>query len=529
MTQWLSDYERLAERESSELGADELQQRATAAYMLGRYQESVDSWDRAHSVLLNEGDAAGASRCLFWLLLAIGEDDVSVAPRMGGQLARIQRLVEEFSLGELEQAYLDCYGCIGKFMSGEYDESVAAAWARIAGIGRAHADDDIWAFGAQGHGRTLIRMGRVREGTAVLDELFVAIGSGAVSPMMAGWVYCSCLEACQEGFDLQRAIEWTRSANRWADEQGGLETYTGVCLLHRSRIRRMLGSWDDALQDADRACVQLSEGRIHFFLGAAHYHRGEILRLRGDHRGAEDGYRTASQYGHDPQPGLALLRLAQGKHLAAGAALRRALDETADPCRRAELLPARAEVALVEADAGAAAAACAELEELAESFGSRLLRAEALLLRGRIALAAADPRTALEPLRTAARLWHDLESPLAGARTRVHLAAACAALGDVEGAEMELTSARAVFEAIGAQDDLAGLRSDGHARSPLSEREIEVVRKVATGLSNRAVATQLHISEKTVASHLSHIFTKLDVPNRAAVTAYYYEELAGNR
>lgn len=525
MSRWRSDRDQLAERDPDELGAAELQQLATATYMLGRYQESVDAWDRAHLLLLNQGDAAGACRCLFWVMLAIGEDDVSGAPRIGGQLVRIQRLVEEFSLGQLEQAYLQCYDCIDKFVSGRFAESVDP-WARIAETGRSHSDNDIWAFGAQGHGRTLIRMGRVREGAAVLDELFVSIGSSALSPMMIGWVYCSCLEACHEGFDLPRAVGWTRSATAWANGQNDLETYTGVCLLYRSRIRRMLGSWDDALQDIDRACVKLSKERIHFELGDAHYQRGEILRLRGDHAGTEESYRLASHYGHDPQPGLALLRLAQGKNLAAGAALRRALDETADRCRRAELLPARAEVALAEGDAGTAAVACSELEELAESFDSRLLQAEALVLRGRIHLTEGDPRTALEPLRTAARLWHDLETPFAAARTRVQLAAACAALGDADGAEMDRAAAREVFEAMGAKDDLAALGCDRQKRTPLSEREIEVVRKVAAGLSNRAVATQLHISEKTVASHLSHIFTKLNVPNRAAVTAYYYEQLA---
>jgi len=525
MSPWWTDRNQFAERAPSALGAAELQQLATATYMLGRYQESVDAWDRAHSLLLDQGDAAGACRCLFWLMLAIGEDDVSGTSRIGGQLARVQRLVEEFSLGELEQSYLLCYDCIGKFVSGRFEECVDT-WARIAETGRAHADNDIWAFGAQGHGRTLIRMGLVREGAAVLDELFVSVGSGALSPMMAGWVYCSCLEACHEGFDLPRAIEWTRSATGWANEQGDLETYTGVCLLYRSRIRRMQGSWDDALQDIDRACVKLSKERIHFELGDAHYQRGEVLRLRGNHAGAAESYRVASHHGHDPQPGLALLRLAQGKNLAAGSALRRALGETSDRCRRAELLPARAEVALAEGDVGAAEVACAELEELAESYASRLLRAEGLVLRGRILLAEGDPRTALEPLRTAARLWHDLEAPLAAARTRVHVAAACAALGDADGAEMERAAAREVFEAMGARDDLAALGAVGQGRTPLSEREIEVVRKVAAGLSNRAVATQMQISEKTVASHLSHIFTKLNVPNRAAVTAYYYEQLA---
>ena len=528
MTAWRTDWNELAERDPAGLDATELQRLATAAFLLGRYQESVAAWDRAHSLLLDDGDAAGACRCLFWLLLAIGEDDVKAAARMGGELARIQRLVDEHALADLERSYLACYAAIDKFMSGEYSGGIEL-WRQVSDIGRTHGDGDIWAFGAQGLGRSLICAGRVGEGSALLDELFVAITAGELSPMMTGWVYCSCLLGCHEAFDMARAVEWTTSANSWADSQPDLETYTGVCLVHRSRIRRMQGLWKEALQDIDAAVAQLSDRRKHWELGEAHYNRGELLRAQGDREGADASYRLASQHGHDPQPGLALLRLAQGKTAAARSALRRALDETSDIKRRAELLPAMAEVALLEADLGTAESVCAELEQLTETFSSLLLSAESRFARGRIRLAEGDARAALDPLRNAHRLWQELEMPIAEARARVHLANACDALGDTDGAELERHSAREVFERFGAVDELAVSGVRGRPQTPLTERESEVVRKVAAGLSNRAVSTQLHISEKTVASHLSHIFTKLDVGNRAGVTAYYYEHLAGNR
>lgn len=528
MSRWRSDWNRLIEADPELLGVAELEDLATAAFMLGRYGESVEYWDRAHSRHVDEGDAASACRSLFWLMLAIGEDDVGSASRIGGQLARIERLVEEHGLGELERSYLQCYAAIDAFMSGQLEEGIAL-WAGIAETGRAHADPDVWVFGAQGYARSLLRLARAREGAALLDEIFVSMTSGVLSPMMTGWVYCSCLAGCYEAFDLPRAIEWTRSATDWADGQQDLQTYTGVCLLFRARVRRLLGSLTEALEDVERACSQLERGRIHHALGEAHYERAEILRLQGDHVGAEEGYRAASRFGQDPQPGLALLRVAQGKALAASSALRRALDEAPDATRRAELLPAYGEVALAHADVDAAEGACQELDSLAEIYHSALLRAEALYLRGRLQLARDDPRAALEPLRGALRLRLELQTPMAAARARVHLAAACLALGDSDGAELERAAAREVFEAAGCQEELAALRAADAVRTPLSEREVEVVYKVAAGLSNRAVARQLNISEKTVASHLGHIFTKLGVTNRAGVTAYYYEELAGHR
>jgi DNA-binding CsgD family transcriptional regulator len=528
VNRWKSDWDELSDQELEVLGVDELRRLAAAAYMVGRNRESVDAWYRAHTRLLEAGDPEGACRSLFWLLLAIGEDDVSMAPQMGGHLARIRRLVEEHHLGELEQSYLWCYAAIDTFMSGDHEAGLDL-WSQISQVGRAYSDPDIWAFGTQGQGRSLICVGRVREGTALLDELLVAIESEELSPAMAGWAYCSCMIGCGEAFDLRRAISWTRSAMAWADGQSDLEAYTGVCLLNRSRVRRMAGAWDDALDDVERACSKLSEDRIHYELGDAYYQRGELMRLRGDHPEADESYGLASRYGHDPQPGMALLRLAQGKAEAARAALTRALGETAAITRRGDLLPAFAEVLLTVGDLTAADVVCHELDELADKLDSSQLRAEALGVRGRIDLARDEPRTALTSLRAAHRLWHDLEAPFASARLRVHLAAACAALGDTESAELERTSARETFAEIGARDELAALGTGDKASTPLTEREIDVVRKVAAGLSNRAVAKQLHISEKTVASHLSHIFTKLDVGNRAAVTAYYYEQLGGNQ
>lgn len=526
MNRWRSSWDRLAGADPDRLDEAEVRELATAAFMLGRYRESVELWDRAHRMLLEQGDPAGACRSLFWLMLAVGEDDVSGVSRIGGELARIERVIEDNGLGDLEQAYLRCYAAIDLFVAGVLDKGLAA-WAGIAATGRAHDDADVWVFGAQGQARTLMRLGRVREGTALLDEIFLTVASGALTPMMAGWVYCSCLAGCYEGFDLGRAAEWTRSASDWVDQQEGLQTFTGVCLLFRARVHRRQGEWDEATVEIEQACEQLSRGRVHHALGEAHYERAELLRLRGDRDAAEADYRMASRFGFDPQPGLAMLRLGEGRTATAGAALRRALDEATDATRRAELLPSLAEAALADGNATTAEQVCRELEELAAATGSQQLSADALLLRGRLHLAADDARAALDPLRGALRLWIDLEASLDEARTRSEIAAACEALGDADTAALERAWAHQLMQDVGA----SGWQSpapDGDG-SPLTEREVEVVREVAAGLSNRAVARQLHITEKTVASHLSHIFTKLGVSNRAGVTAYYYERLVDHR
>jgi ATP/maltotriose-dependent transcriptional regulator MalT len=286
------------------------------------------------------------------------------------------------------------------------------------------------------------------------------------------------------------------------------------------------GAWPDALQEARRAGERFAQVLNQVAVGESFYRQGEIHRLRGERAAAEEAYREASRCGWEPQPGLALLRLAQGDSDAAAAAIRRVVGETGDPLKRAGLLPAYVEIMLALGDLEEARSASRELEEITEGHRSGMLSATVAHARGAVALADGDAWAALVALRHACRVWRELGAPYEAARVRVLVGLACRQLGDEDAGEMELDGARRVFRELGAELDLA--RAERLSRAPrtaggLSPREVEVLRLVATGSTNRAIADELVISEKTVARHVSNIFTKLRLSSRSAVTAYAYE------
>jgi ATP/maltotriose-dependent transcriptional regulator MalT len=253
-----------------------------------------------------------------------------------------------------------------------------------------------------------------------------------------------------------------------------------------------------------------------------------VHRLRGEFTAAEEAYRHASHGGWEPQPGLALLRLAQGRIEAADAAIRRVLSVTTDRLQRTKLLPASIEILLAAGAIPEARDACCELEEIAERFGIGVLSALAAHARGAVALADGDALAALSVLRRAWQVWQKVEVPYLAARVRVLVGLACRALGDDDGSRLELDAARAVFAQLGAAPDLAWIdalsqRVPSEHPQGLTPRELQVLRLVATGKTNKAIATELCVSTKTIDRHVSNIFTKLHVPSRAAATAYAYE------
>jgi ATP/maltotriose-dependent transcriptional regulator MalT len=301
-----------------------------------------------------------------------------------------------------------------------------------------------------------------------------------------------------------------------------------LCVIRRSEVLQLQGDWVQASEESDRA-ADLS-GRIDSSvdLGAACYQRGELYRLRGDLARADDCYRRASQAGRKPYPGLALLRLAQDQPEAAEAVVRSMLAEIRDPRARPRALGACVEVLVARNDLEGARAACAELAEAARAIDAPVLWAHATHAEGRVALASGEPARALPLLGQALAVWQELAVPYEIARVRVSVGLAYRQLGDEDGARMELEAAQECFERLGAGPDarrLAALaaRATVPAAGPLTGREVEVLRLVASGRTNRAIAIDLAISEKTVARHLSNIFTKLDLPSRAAATAYAYE------
>jgi ATP/maltotriose-dependent transcriptional regulator MalT len=336
------------------------------------------------------------------------------------------------------------------------------------------------------------------------------------------------IEGCQEIYDLRRAREWTAALGRWCESQPDLVPYRGQCMIRRAELMQLHGAWLDAMDEVRRARERLSQPTVHPAVGAACYQQGELHRLRGEFASAEEAYREASRWTRAPRPGLALLRLAQGDVEAALGAIRRLLDEARERHARPAVLGAAVEIALAANDVAAARAAADELSRIAGELDAPYLRALADHAAGAVLLAEGEPRAALDVLRRAWSAWQELEAPYESARVRVLIGRACRELGDEDAAEMELDAGRCVFQQLGAATDLARVealsrKAAAGGAGRLTAREVQVLRLVAAGKTNRAIATDLVISEKTVARHLSNIFTKLGISSRAAATAYAYE------
>jgi DNA-binding CsgD family transcriptional regulator len=497
--------------EAGELGAEDLERLALAAFMLGEELEYLDVLERAHHAFLVEGSPERAVRCAFWLgLITTSRGE---AARASGWLGRAQRLLEQREC--VERGYLRL---LETLHSGDPETGRAGA-AEGAEIGRRFGDADLFSLAVHEQGLCLVRLGSAEEGLALLDEAMVAVVAGEVSPIAAGLIYCSVIDGCRQLHELPRAQEWTAAMTRWVEQQPGIVMFTGRCLVHRAEIMQARGAWSEALDEARRAGDRGADARA---VGQARYRQGELHRLQGDYAAAERAYREASRHGAEPQPGLALLRLAQGRRDAAAAAISRAVGEAADPLVRTRLLPAQVEIMLATADVEEAARASDELDALAESMPSRLLAATAAHAAGTVRLAEDDPRAALIAARGAAEVWQELDAPYECARARELIGLACRALGDEDSAALELAAAREAFARLGATVDVARLEGAG-AGHGLSPRELQVLTLVAAGATNKEIAAELVLSERTVERHVSNIFAKLSLSTRAAATAFAYE------
>jgi DNA-binding NarL/FixJ family response regulator len=445
--------------------------------------------------------------------------------RGGGWLARARRILDDTQADCVEQGYV--LVPIALQSMGEGDLATAYATFNRAGeIGDRFNDPDLVTMSRVGMGQTLIPMGEVVEGVACLDDAMVSVTSGEVSALVVGIAYCGVIYACKQIFDLRRAKEWTAALSSWVEAQPDLALFRGQCLINRAEIMQLHGAWRDALTEAQRACeLGADEPQV---AGSAFYQHAELERLRGNFAAAEEGYRRAGDGGRTPQPGLALLRLAQGHIEAAVAAISLVVDEARDRITRSQLLPAYVEIMLAARHLKAARAATDELLEIAADLNAPLLFAAAAYSEGAVLLDEKDPRAALEALQKARHRWQGLEVPYETARTRALIGLALRELGDQDSAAMELDASQRAFEKLGAEPELARVERLSGEVAPkppeaLTARETEVLRLLAAGKTNRAIADELVISEKTVARHVSNIFTKLDLSSRSAATAYAYE------
>ena len=519
---WLDAYQALRVADQEEpLAVDDLDRLATSAYLVGRELEFVQYLERLHRIHLDAGAPQRAARYAFWLgltLLFRGQ-----AAQSNAWIARGRRLIDGIDC--VEAGFLLLPLVEQQLHEGDVQAAHATA-TEAAAVGSRFGDADLIAIARHLQGRALIAAGSVVDGLALLDESMLSVVAGELSLLLTGLMYCSVIAACRQVYALGRAREWTFALSSWCEQQSQELTFTGTCLVHRAEIMQFHGAWPDALAEARSACERSDRASLRP-PAAALYQQAEIHRLRGEFDRAEEAYRAASHSGFDPQPGLALLRLCQGRTDAAAAAIGRLFGATTDPRRRARLLPARIEIALAIGEVAEAREAWHELDGLAQSFDSDVLRATTLQAGGAIELSDGSARTALVQLRQAFEEWGRLDVPYECARVRLLIGLACHSLGDSETAALEFSAARSVFEQLEAKPDLERMdrlksRALASEKRQLTRRECEVLRLIAAGHTNRAIAATLSVSERTVDRHVSNILVKLGVPSRAAATAYAY-------
>jgi DNA-binding CsgD family transcriptional regulator len=509
--------------DGEQLSVDDLRHAAQEAFLRGQREAAIDRYQQAFRLCQDHHDPAGALVCAFHLSMIFGTGDEQAMST--GWASRAERLLEDLEPDGTEQGYVTFLRMYRDLGGGEWAGALEKADA-TAEIGRRHGEQDLVALGLVAGGRIRIYSGRAAEGLARLDEAMVAVAAGEVSPEVFGNVYCIAIEGCQEIAAFDRVAEWSSALSRWCASQPDLVTFTGQCSIHRGQVMRQRGAWDAALEEFARAGERYRLANTLHAIGQAEGERGDVLRLQGRYAEAESAYQRAAEHGFEAQPGLALLWLAQGSRDAAAAAVRRLVAETGDPVGKCRVLPAAVDVLLTVDAVEEARAVATELDTVAAATGSVAMLAFAAYASGAVELAAGDASGALPYLRKAQQSWSRLECPYEVARVRLLTGRALTSLGDTGSGRQELQAAHEAFVALGAApmaEQAATLIEPARLPAGLTAREVEVLRLVASGHSNSQIAADLTLSEKTVARHLSNIFTKLDVGSRTAAAAYAYE------
>ena len=414
---WLDAYTALSSADqAAPLPAEDLELLATSASMVGRMDEYVALLERVHHSYLDADQPLPAAQAAFWIGMTLAVRG-EMGPA-GGWFGRTQRLVEGAGQDCVEQGFLLIPMVVQRQEAGDLEGAYEAA-SMAADVADRFRNSDLAAVAAQFRGQIRIHQGLIEDGLRFLDEAMVVVTAGETSPIIAGVVYCGVIACCEEAFEPRRAREWTDALTRWCEEQPQMVAFTGRCLAHRAGIMQLHGAWHDALEEARLARERCEQAMNLAATGQALYQQGELHRLRGDSDAAEAAYREASRFGREPQPGLALLRLAQGNLDAAKAAIGRILDESSAPLRRAVLLPAYAEIMLATEERDESRRAAEELEEIAAGSGRPMLDAIAAYVRGIVELGQGNARAALAPLRRAWQLWQELDAPYEVARVRM--------------------------------------------------------------------------------------------------------------
>lgn len=518
---WADAFELLARADArGELAASDLDLLGEVALLRGEPPASIDALTRAYSSHLARHDAASAARSAGWLalqLIELGDFTNSVV-----WAARAMRIVHGMPQPGALAGFAQLAPAVGQLGSGNPADA-AQRFREILAIAEQHDDPELAVNARLGLGKSLIEIGEIGEGFACFDACMTVITAGEVAPVPTGVVACALISDALLAFDLERVAAWTTVLDRWCSAQPELITFSGQCLALKAALLLIRGAWEEASTAAELALSRLRAGDYRAVWGAP-YHLAELNRLRGAFHSAEESYRRAGESGWEPQPGLALLHLAAGRIPLAQEEIRRSV-AGADPFTRRFLLPALIEIEVAAGDPVAARGALDELVAGARAAPTPVLDATVAAAQARVLLAEDERAAAAAPARIAVEAWARLGARYETARCRVLLGRALRSAGEDAAAAGEFDRARRVFLELRADPALAELDAatgDRHSAA-LTPRELEVLRLVSTGLTNRAVGVRLSLSEKTVARHLANIFGKLGLSTRAAATAYAYE------
>jgi len=512
----------LAAKAQDALRSDDVYALAEADWWLGLIQEALAAYEESYHRYLRDDRRERAAMSALELAgtLFLRGDQAEGS----GWLSRFHRLLNEIPEG-VEHAYAKYIALEAHAAEMPLADVVEQA-RQIHEAAQRHADPNLAALTLVIEGRAMIKSGWAEDGMALLDEAMLDVMSDQMNPAYAGNIYCNMIAACHELGDLRRMRQWTKSLARWCKQIPPAMLFTGICRVHQAQLLAVSGAWEQAEREASQVCTDL-EGIQVESVAEAHYAVGEVRLRQGDLAAAESALEEADRLGRDPQPALALVRLAQGHPERAKAMLDLALAARAgQPLVRAPLLAGLVEVTLESGELESARNAADELAGIAATFGTEILRARRLQATGAVLVAEDRCVEALPVLREACRVWQDLDAPYDAARVRLLLARACSALSDTDGATRALDAAAAVFDRLGARLDarkIVSLRQAPRLPDGLTEREVEVLALVAAGQTNRQIAEALVISHKTVARHLSNIFVKCGLATRAGATAYAFE------
>jgi len=524
--QWAEAYALLsAADQESALEPDVLFRMGVAAYLLGKDSECTHIWSQAHAEFLDREQKNRAVYCAFWLGMTLSSRGEKI--RGSGWFARARRITEDIPEDCPEKGFLFLPKGL-QYLAEDNGESAYTQFKQALTIGKQFDNAELVILGRLGCGQALISQNRISEGTALLDEVMISVEAGEVFPIAVGIVYCAVVTTCHLIYDYQRAQEWTSVLSHWCESQPEMIPFRGECLVRRAEVLQWRGEWSQAIDEIGHACDILSDPFRQSTAGLAYYRKGELHRMRGEFSAAESAYQQASNLGKKPQPGLALLWLAQDKIEAAKKAIQLAIDARQDNTSRTKLLPACIEIMLAAGAIDQAQTAANDLFDISEAIEAPYLRAIAAREKGAVLLARKNSEEALSWLRKSWQILKDLDMPHETARTRILTGVAHQQLGDQDTAELEFESAKWLLKQIGAPFELPKIAALNQSTSSdelrgLSKRELQVLQLVASGKTNKSIASQLYISERTVDRHVSNILLKLDVASRTEATAFAYK------